>query len=251
MYRPVLEATDLGAPQQKLTPRYAQIRADLLRDIENGTLQAGDRAPSERELTQRYQVSRMTARHALTTLEAEGFLNRIPGSGTFVSLPKYEHKLVAITSFTEDVQRHGMVPVNRTLATAIVEADPRLADRLAVEPGTPIIQFQRLRLANGGPMALETASLPLDRFPGLGQENLESNSLYMLLRERYGVRPGRATQSIEVMLASTFEAGLIGVRPGAPLLLLERVTRDGDDRVFEYVRSFYRGDRYRFVTELR
>jgi GntR family transcriptional regulator len=236
---------------QKLPPLYVQIRADLMNAIELGQLRPGDRAPSERELTQEYGVSRMTARHALTTLETEGYLTRVPGSGTFVSQPKFEQRMNAVTSFTEEVQLHGMTPETRTLATAIIEADPRVAEKMAVPPGTPVIQFQRLRLANATPMALETATLPLSRFPGIEQVNLASESLYKVLRERYDFSPSRATQSIEVMLAGTFEAGLLLVRPSAPLLLLERLTHDPSGQIVEYVRSFYRGDRYRFVTDLR
>lgn len=238
------------AQVQKLPPLYVQIRADLMKAIDSGLLHPGDRAPSERELTQQYGVSRMTARHALTTLEAEGYLTRVPGSGTFVSQPKFEQKLNAVTSFTEEAQLHGMVADTRILATAIIEADARLAERMQLEPGTPVIQFQRLRMANGTPMALETSNLPLGRFPGLEGVNLASDSLYRILRERYSFKPDRATQSIEVMVAGTFEAGLLGVRAGAPLLLLERFTYDQDSAPVEYVRSFYRGDRYRFVTEL-
>lgn len=239
------------AQPQKLPPLYVQIRADLLKAIDTGTLHPGDRAPSERELTQKYGVSRMTARHALTTLEAEGYLSRVPGSGTFVSQPKFEQKLNAVTSFTEEVQLHGMVPDTRILATAIVEADYRMAERMRLQPGSPIIQFQRLRMANGTPMALETSNLPIGRFPGLEGVNLVGESLYRVLRDKYSFKPAHATQSIEVMVAGTFEAGLLGVRAGAPLLLLERFTFDADDQIVEYVRSFYRGDRYRFFTELR
>jgi GntR family transcriptional regulator len=193
----------------------------------------------------------MTARHALSTLEAEGYLSRIPGSGTFVSQPKFEQKLNAITSFTEEVQLHGMTPDTRILATAIIEADARMADKMLLPAGTPIVQFQRVRLANSSPMALETSNLPLRRFPGLAQINLGQDSLYRVLREKYQFQPARATQSIEVMVAGTFEAGLLGVRAGAPLLLLERLSHDETGAIAEYVRSFYRGDRYRFVTELR
>lgn len=241
----------IQSPRNTRLPLYARIRADILQAMQSGALQPGNRAPSERELTQRYQVSRMTARHALSSLEAEGYLTRSPGKGTFVSQPKFEQTLQAVTSFTEDMQRRGLVPEGRTLATAILAADQRMSDRMGLQPGAPVVQIQRLRLANGTPMALETSTLPLGRFPDLAQLNLEANSLYRILQERYGVEPAKATQSIEAILAGTFEADLLQVKVGAPLLLLERFTRDDSGRVIEYVRSFYRGDRYRLLTELR
>jgi GntR family transcriptional regulator len=232
-------------------PRYAQIRADLLEAMEAGTLKPGDRAPSERELTERYGVSRMTARHALDTLQASGYLTRVPGSGTFVSQPKFEQRLSVVTSFTEEAHLRGMVPDTRVLSTALIQADAHMAERMHLRPDSPIIQFQRLRLVSGTPMALETSNLPLGRFPGLESVNLGHDSLYRILLERYGFKPAHAVQSIEVMAAGTFEAGLLSVKPGAPLLLLERFTRDGGDQIVEYVRSFYRGDKYRFVTDLK
>jgi GntR family transcriptional regulator len=87
--------------------------------------------------------------------------------------------------------------------------------------------------------------------PGLQRENLENRSLYQLLTERWGIELDYATQSLEPVLAPPHEATLLHVQPGSPLLLMHRVTYDQNGRAFEHVKSFYRGDRYKFVTELR
>ena len=100
-------------------------------------------------------------------------------------------------------------------------------------------------------MALETTMLVAAFCPGLQQEDLENQSLYKVLAERWGIELDHATQSLEPILAPPSEAALLHVQPGSPLLLMHRVTYDQDGRAFEHVKSFYRGDRYKFVTELR
>jgi GntR family transcriptional regulator len=92
--------------------------------------------------------------------------------------------------------------------------------------------------------------VPAALVPGLAQEGTLERSLYGLLRERYGIRLVRATQSLEAVAANEYEAQVLHVKEGTPLLLLERVSRDEQDRPVEFVRSLYRGDRYRFITEL-
>lgn len=226
-------------------PFYVRIRKDLMRQIGEGAVRPGDRLPSERELTGLYGVSRMTVRHGLRRLEQEGYLTRTPGSGTYVTLPKLEQPLNRLTSLTADEAEGG------NLTTGVIPADPVLAGRLHVRVGEPVIQIQRLCLAANTPVALETSSLPLTRFPGINLVQLEGTSIYTILRERYQVKPVKAIQTIEAVAAGTFEAVLLGVRSGFPLLRLERMVSDEQGVPVEYVHSVFRGDRYRFSTELR
>lgn len=202
-------------------------------------------------LPARFGVSRMTARQALNELEAEGYLTRARGSGSYVSVPKLEQTLTAVTSFTEDMKQRGLQPDARVLVTDVVHADGQLARLMELADGAAVVRIQCLRLASEEPMALEVTHLPLARFPGLEEVDLTGRSLYQLLRERYQVVPERAVQSLEAVLAGAHEAHHLGLSEGAPLLLLRRIARDAAGTVIEYVRSHYRGDRYRFITELR
>nr|PZN38214.1 MAG: phosphonate metabolism transcriptional regulator PhnF [Bacillota bacterium] len=230
-------------------PLYYQIMRWLLEQIEAGHLKAGDRIPSERELTEQFQVSRMTVRQALRELEAQGYLERVQGKGTYVSIPKVEQPLLALTSFTEDMHRRGMTPGSVLLRAGTIPAGRRCARALGISETEPVVRLERLRLADGKPMALEVTHLPADLCPGILDADL-TGSLYQLLAERYGVVLARATQTLEAVSATGREARLLGVREGAPLLLMERITRDREGRAVEYVRSLYRGDRYRFSTEM-
>ncbi|MGE5675674.1 MAG: GntR family transcriptional regulator [Mycobacterium leprae] len=230
-------------------PIYYQIRSQILEAIEKGQLKPGDRVPSERELTERYGVSRMTVRQALVELESQGHLQRVQGTGTFVNTPKVEQPLYSLTSFTEDMQRRGLVPGSQLLSAQEVAAGRRAQQALAIGENEPVARVERLRLGDGKPMAIEVSHIPAALVPGLLNEDL-SGSLYKLLRERYGLMLRQATQSLEAVAARPHEAKLLGVREGTPLLMLERVVHNEHGRPIEFAQSFYRGDRYRFMVSL-
>jgi GntR family transcriptional regulator len=230
-------------------PLYYRIKRDLLAAIEEGTLKAGDRVPSERELTERYGVSRMTARHALGTLEQEGFLQRVQGKGTFVAPPKLEQPLVGLNSFTEDMRMRGLLPSTQVRSVTVEPAGERLGALLGLPAAEPAYRIERLRLANGEPMALETVYLSARLVPGLPDLDL-TRSLYALLEERWGIRLAGAMQSLEAVLAGPEEAEVLHVLPGAPLLALTRISKNRAGDPIEYTRSLYRADRYRFTVSL-
>jgi len=231
-------------------PLYYLIKSHLMEIIESGHLKPGDRVPSERELTAQFSVSRMTARQALAELENQGLLMRVQGKGTFVATPKIEQPLAGLTSFTEDMRRRGLNPGARVLSAVEAAAGRRVAQALGVTEATPVFRLERLRLAGGEPMAVETSHIPVNIAPGLKDQAFADQSLYKLLQEHYGIQLVRATQSLEAVPANSAEADVLNVHEGTPLLLLERVSRDTQDRPIEFVRSLYRGDRYRFTTEL-
>lgn len=231
-------------------PLYYQIKARLLEAIESGQLKPGDRVLSERELTTQFGVSRMTARQALTEMESQGFLYRVQGKGTFVATPKLEQPLAGLTSFTEDMRRRGLEPAARVISAEEVVAGRKVARALGIGETASVYRLERLRLAGGEPMALEVSHIPSNMVPGLLDREPVEHSLYRVLEERYGLKLIRANQSLEAVAANAYEAEVLHVREGTPLLLLERVSRDAQDRNVEFVRSLYRGDRYRFTTEL-
>ncbi|GAA4430506.1 GntR family transcriptional regulator [Actinokineospora soli] len=208
----------------------------------------GGPLPGERVLAERFGVSRTTIRKALTELMAEGRLTRVHGSGTFAGAGKVTQRL-QLSSYTEDMRSHGLRPTSSLLEAMIEAADPDLAELLAVPVGADVLRLKRLRSADGEPMAIETSMLPLTRFPGLAAR-VGDTSLYGVLLEHYGVELGHAEETIETTLATPEEAGLLGNEVGAVMLRLSRHSFDTDNRPVEWVRSVYRGDRYKFVATL-
>ncbi len=232
-------------------PLYLQIRNSLLQAIRDGILKPNQRVPSERELSEITGVSRMTVRQALQTLIAEGVLYTVPGKGTFVSCgPKIEQNLQRLSGFTESVQAQGFTPGSRVLAVERVPAGEDAAKALNIEPETPLIRIARLRLVDGVPVALEKAHLQAERFPGLEEVDWERHSLYEVLQTQYNVVLVRAMQFIEAQEASRYVAELLGIEKGKPVLAMERVTYTTDSEPVEYVRSFYRADRFRLKVVL-
>ncbi|MCL4514826.1 MAG: GntR family transcriptional regulator [Firmicutes bacterium] len=236
--------------QRHPVPLYYQLKTLLCQMIDNDELKSGDCIPSERELSEKYEISRMTVRQAITEMVQEGLLIRKQGKGTFVAEPKIEQGLISLSSFTEDMLQRGLHPSTRLLGTRVEQASRRVAKILSLGVDARVMVVERLRLADGLPMALEFSHLPYSRCGDLKPEDLGGSSLYRLLEERLGIQLGKARQTLEPVLADTHEAELLEVEKGSPLLLLERTTLDTLGVPVEFVRSFYRGDRYKFYVEL-
>jgi len=212
-------------------------------------LEVGKAIPSERQLSADLSVSRLTVRAALDELVREGYLLRRHGAGTFVSEPKIAQELT-MTSFTDDMRRRGMRPASRTLELRTSPAGARLGRLLHVSPSEPVVVVRRLRLADGETMAIERLHVRETLVPDLTASDLEGGSFYELLQDRYGIEVAGGTQTIEPTVTNEEESAALGVPLHSPAFLFERVSRDLDGQIVEFVESTYRGDRYRLVTEL-
>ncbi len=241
---------DKSIDKRSPVPMYYQIRRQLLEKINGGELAADTTLPPERELAEFYKVSRMTVRQAIAELVSEGILIRRKGIGTFVAPPKLEQALSRLTSFTEDMIQRGMKAGARVISFEEIVPEPSIRKTLGLGEEDKALECVRLRVADEEPMALETTTLPVALCPGLVRQDLENRSLYHVLTERWGIRLDYALQSIEPACATTYEASLLHVDPGTPLLLMHRITYNQNGRAFEHVKSLYRGDRYKFIIEL-
>lgn len=227
--------------------KQSEARENVLDLIER--LGVGDAIPSERQLSSELGMSRLTVRAALDDLVREGYLVRRRGSGTFVSEPKIAQELT-MTSFTEDMERRGMVPSSRTLELRVTPAGAHLGRLLHVSPSEPVVIVTRLRLADRETMAIEMLHVREALVPGLSAADLERHSFYDLLLNTYGVEIVGGTQTIEPTVTNEDESAALGVPLHSPAFVFERTTRSPAGETVEYVRSIYRGDRYRIVTEL-
>jgi GntR family transcriptional regulator len=213
------------------------------------SLNVGDSIPSERQLAGELGVSRLTVRAALDELVREGYLMRRRGAGTFVAEPKVA-KGMGITSFSEDMRQRGLTPGSRTLELQVVPAGARLGRILHVSPAEPVVVAKRLRLADGEPMAIELLHVREALLPGLTAVDLEEDSFYDLLAQRYGIEIVGGEQTVEPTVTDEEESETLGVPLHSPALLFERVTRSPTGEIVEFTVSIYRGDRYRIVSEL-
>lgn len=221
-------------------PKYEQVRTLLAKEI--ASLDAHSLLPSERELVDRYGVSRMTVRQAISGLVKSGDLYRVQGSGTYVA----EHtisKNLELTGFTEDMRARGLRASSLVLKAEETTAGARVGQELQVSPGERVFHLQRLRLADGHPMCLETVHLPVRLTPNLLDLPLDG-SLYDALAEHYGIQLAEAEQTIRPSVVDADEAALLTVPALSPGLLVHRIGRDVRGRIIERAVSLYRGDRY-------
>jgi GntR family transcriptional regulator len=240
---------DVASPPALLRlPKYYQVKRQLL-DF-TAAMSPGSPVPPERELARLYGTSRTTVRQALAELVIEGRLLRMQGKGTFVAKPKVAQPL-ELASYTEGMRQHGLHPLTKILDIGYVTADEELATLLDVRPGGRLLRIHRLRLADGEPMSIDTSHLPARRFPGLRRQLERHASLYETLRTGYGIQLAEAEETIETVLADPHDARLLDVDPGIPLLLLSRHAIDSTGQPVEWAQSWYRGDRYKFITRLR
>jgi len=227
--------------------KQRETRESVLELIE--PLDVGSAIPSERQLSVDLEVSRLTVRAALDELVREGYLVRRQGAGTFVAAPKVA-KGMDVSSFSEDMRARGLTPASRTLELNVVPAGARLGRLLHVSPSEPVVAARRLRLADGEPMAIELLHARASLVPGLTAADLEQNSFYDLLIDRYAIEIAGGTQTVEPPVTNDDESAALGVPLHSPALLFERITRTAGGEVIEFTSSTYRGDRYRLVTEL-
>jgi GntR family transcriptional regulator len=226
-------------------PKYFQLREILLDLIEG--LEPESPVPSERELCERYGLARMTVRQAIDSLVGEGVLFKVQGRGTFVAKPKMDLQ-IRLTSYSEDIRRRGMVPASRTLDFGRIPATAHLARELKVAPGDPVVRLDRLRYADGTPMARQRTYLAEALVPGLLDADPPA-SLHQHLSERYGLTPTWGEQSIEACSADREDASLLALPPPAVVLRLLRRAYMGDVAM-EYTVSLYRADRYQLWVPL-
>lgn len=220
--------------------KHQLIREQLLAEI--STMETDAPIAQERELADRFGVSRTTVRQALRSLSDEGLIYAIRGQGTFVSGGRIS-KGLKLSSFSEDMRSRGMIPRSRLIRAEEKLADADLAQQLEVEVGTPVLMIERLRLADGVPMCLETTHLPKRLFPHLLNYNLDG-SLYNLLADHYRVRVELANQRITTLASTSVVSDLLGIPRKSPALRVDRQGVDDKGRIVEYAVSLYRPDRY-------
>jgi GntR family transcriptional regulator len=230
-------------------PLHHQVYLDVRGAIDAGELAPGERLPPERELARRYGCSLITVRRALSELAREQRIERTRGRGTFVLRPRVDRDLAGTLSFTEEMQTRGLDAETRLVGARPESAGEAVANALGIEIGAPTLHLERLRLGGGEPFLLEEVHLPAERFPGLLASDLESNSLYDLLTERYGTHVARARETLEPVLLRTREARLLGCAPRTPALLIEGIASTADGLPVELGRTYVRGDRTRYYVE--
>ncbi len=226
-------------------PAYQRIQTAIRKRIDAGQLRPGDAVSSERDLAKMHQVSLMTARHALASLEQEGLVERRRGIGTFVATPKIHFN--KLMSYTEQMAARSLNAGSKLLSLKIVDNEPEVAARLSLAPNDPIIKLERLRHAADEPFALETCYLSAKDFPGLLNAPLGRESLFATIERNYNVKLGYADEEVDATAADPQIAELLAVPRRDPLLRIRQLIYSTTGKALIYALCIYRSDRHNLV----
>jgi GntR family transcriptional regulator len=244
------EMAATGIDKQTPVPYHYQLRELLREEITSGRWAVGEHLPSERELCEKFALSRTTVREAIDALVHEGLLRRERGRGTFVSEPKIlEGLLQTPTGFTDSMIEQGYSVVTQVLRQEIIPAPALISRELRLKSGEEVTVIDRLRFILNEPILFVTSYISAKIAPDLKQEDLVNNSLYQLLQARYGLTVTSAKRIMEAVAANETEAHLFNIRPGMPIMLIESTAYLPDGTPLEYFKARHRGDRTRFLVE--
>ena len=228
-----------------IVPLHAQIAETLRIQIQNDEFKEKENLPSERELAEQYEVSRMTVRQALQKLRLEGLIYHERGIGTFVNNRKIDVHTRNLNGFSDEMTSLGLKPSSRVLTFKRELATADVMNNLHLGAGAEIVRLERLRLADDEPMAFEQTFLPAYLFPKLEEYDLTINSLYQVLTEKYDLQMYHAEEILEAKAATRFVAKQLEIRAGAPVLVVHRVVFSESNQPIESAHTTYRADRYR------
>ena len=230
-------------------PLYTQLVGIIKRHISSGALAVGSLLPSEAELCRALDISRNTVRQAIGELEGEGLVVRKRGKGTFVADPHTNRRGVRY-SFTTEVSSMGKAPSSTLVDFDVIVPTPAICQKMELKEGTSVYCFTRIRNVDGEPLILETSYYPQFIFPTLTREMVETHSFYSLLYH-VGINPFSADDSYETVVLDARQASLLGVDTGSCAFYHQRRTKTEDGRIYEYTRSYIRGDRVRLDVHMQ
>jgi GntR family transcriptional regulator len=231
--------------KKRNVPAYQVIQSTIRKCIKSGELRPGDTVASERDLARIHEVSLMTARHALASLEREGVVERRWGAGTFVSPPKIHFN--KLMSYTELMASRGFLVHSKVVQSSVLDDEYEIANRLSLPAASPLIKVERVRLVAGEPFALETFFLSAKEFKGLTAAPLGRGSLFATLEHEYGVQLAYADEEIDVTAAEPRAAKLLAVPESSPLLRISQLFYSAKGKACMYGWGLYLPGRHMLV----
>ena len=229
-------------------PLYIQIYKKMLSAIKSGEYRENTALPSERELCEKYHVSRSTIRQTIALLKEADFVYTVQGKGTFIKPQVFTQPLTKIYSFADTLKNDNVIIQNRIIEYTKEPADANLA-KITGHNDMVFHKLTRLRSAKDYPLMIETTYLPTARFIHLDLDTIESGSLYEYLRKYYNFKAERIKETIRPINTQTKEKKLLELASNIPCILLERFSYE-NDMLIEYTRSIVRGDKYIFQVNL-
>lgn len=235
--------------EEEMMPKYYILKRKLIKMIDQEEFKINEAIPSERELINMYDVSRITVRRAVDELVNEGYLYKVQGKGTYVKSDDYSQDLISITSCTEDILKLGMKPSRKVISSDVIPSDKKRMRNLELGENEKVFRLKRIYFANQIPVNYTTTFLPNKLFPELQAYDYSKSSLYDVLEKKYNVKITRASRTIEAILAQDDTAEYLDIKEGMPALLFRCITYgivNGKELPIENFKCCYRSDMFKF-----
>ncbi|WP_029145479.1 GntR family transcriptional regulator [Microbacterium luticocti] len=230
-------------------PLYDMVEQALAARITD-QMHPGDRLPTEQQLSDQFEVSRITVRRAMANLSARGLVRVVQGKGAFAAQPAIRQPLVALTGFVEDMTAIGLDATAELVSFTEIAAPRHVADALALPPGAAVVRIERTRMAQRRPVSFDITYLPAELGRPLQGDDLTHEPIFALLEQRYGVPLRHADYELRATAADAEVAAALDCAPGAPLFHITRTSYTDDGRPVDYELLHYRGDAVTFTTRL-
>ncbi|EXB49275.1 GntR family transcriptional regulator [Acinetobacter sp. 1000160] len=227
-------------------PLYDQVYQALLQQIVEGSYQIHQQLPSEKELSELFNVSRITIRQALNQLQLEHLVYKIQGKGTFVSAPKTFQNISQLQGFAEAMTNMGHEVFNVVKEFRFIPATPQIASKLKVSVNSTVVEIKRIRLLNRKPVSFELTYLPEAIGLALQQINLSTRDVFLAIEEDLSIALGHADLNIDATLADEELSELLQVDINAPLLRVERLTHDHAGHPIDFEYLYFSGETFQY-----
>lgn len=227
-------------------PLYNQLKELLRAQILDGTYAPESRMPSESELGDIFQVSRITVRQALGDLQKEGLIFKIHGKGTFVAKPKAFQNVSTLQGLAESMSQLGYEVINQLRSIKFISADSRIAERLQLNEGEKVAEIKRVRLINREPVSLEISYLPKAIGEKLQKSDLITRDIFLILENDLQLNLGHADLAIDAVLADSELTNALNVEEGSPIMRIERLTHTAEGEPLDFEFLYYRGDAFQY-----
>lgn len=228
-------------------PLYFQLKGLILQQIKEGSYKVGDSIPTEKELSDIYDISRTTVRQAVTELVQEGWLYRVKSKGTFVRAPKIEQSFIqALGSFNDQILELGMTPSTEVLDFEVIEVPEEVASHLNLAKGEKVLYIHRRRFADSEPIVMVETYLPYHKCEFVLNRDLVKESLYPILSESNETKICKIRRFIEAVEAEKYDIKHLNMAKGKAIQQFISIGYNHKDEPIEYSLARYRGDKNRF-----
>ncbi|MGL4335640.1 MAG: GntR family transcriptional regulator [Turicibacter sp.] len=221
-------------------PMYKQIENYILDLIQTDQIKEGDFIPTEMQLSEEFNVTRMTVRSALNNLVKEGYITRQRGVGSKVVMNRVTDNIGKVTGFTEEMQKNGFIVSNIVHGVKIVEADEELMEKLNLEKSENVWEIKRVRIANEKKLSYMITYMPVKLFPNLKLSDCEG-SLYDYIREVSGSCVAKSDRSVRALISDEELESLLDLNEPEPILYITQVSRLDNSDIFEYSHTYHVG----------